>query len=63
MSNEETNTAIKLLKLNKSSGVDDVSNEYIISTKHIFVPIYRKLFNLILKNGVVPSKWVKANII
>ena len=63
ISNKEINTAIKLLKLNKSSGIDDVLNEYIISTKHIFVPIYRKLFNLILENGIVPSDWVKGNII
>ena len=63
ISNKEINTAIKLLKLNKSSGIDDVLNEYIISTKHIFVPIYRKLFNLILENGIVPSDWVKGNFI
>ena len=63
ISNKEINTAIKLSKLNKSSGIDDVLNEYIISIKHIFVPIYRKLFNLILENGIVPSDWVKGNII
>ena len=63
ISNKDINRAIKLLKLNKSSGIDDVLNEYIISTKHIFVPIYRKLSNLILENGIVPSDWVKGNII
>ena len=63
ISNKEINTAIKLLKLNKSSGIDDVLNEHIISTKHIFVSIYRKLFNLILENGIVPRDWVKGNII
>ena len=47
------------LRLNKSSGIDDVLNEYIISTKHIF----RKRFNLILENGIVPSDWVQGNII
>ena len=60
---KEINTAIKSLKLNKSSGVDDILNEYIISTKHTFVPIYRKIFNLILQNGIIPSDWVKGNII
>ena len=50
ISNKEINTAIKLLLLNKSSGVDDVLNEYIISTKHIVVSVYRKLFSLILEN-------------
>ena len=63
ISNKEINTAIKLLLLHKSSGVDDVLNEYIISAKHIVVPIYRKLLNLILENGKVPSDWVKGNIV
>ena len=27
------------------------------------MPIYRKLFTLILENGIVPSDWVKSNII
>ena len=49
---KEINTAIKLLKLNKSSGVDEILNENIICPKHIFVLIYRKLFNLILENGI-----------
>ena len=38
-------------------------NEYITATKHIFIPIYKKLFNVILENGTVPSDWVKGNII
>ena len=44
--------SIKTLKLNKSSGNDDIVNEYIISTKHIMMPIYIKLFNAILETGV-----------
>ena len=63
INDEEINKAIKSLKLNKSNGVDDILNEYIISTKHIFLPVYRKLFNLILDNGIIPSDWVKGNII
>ena len=35
----------------------------IISTKHIMMPIYIKLFNIIIENGIVPSDWVKGNII
>lgn len=54
---------IKSLKLNKSSGIDEIINEYIISTKHLMLPIYEKLFNIILNTGIVPSDWIKGNII
>ena len=59
----EIKNAIKTLKLNKSSGTDDIVNEYIISTKELFMPVYEKLFNLILDNGIVPTDWLKGNII
>ena len=42
---------------------DCILNEYITSTKHIFIPIYKKLYNIMLENGTVPSDWVKGNII
>ena len=35
----------------------------IISTKHIMMPVYIKLFNIMIENGIVPSDWVKGNII
>ena len=63
ISEGEINTAIKSLKANKSSGTDGILNEYITSTKHIFIPIYKKLFNIMLENGTIPSDWVKGNII
>ena len=59
----EISAAIKALKLNKSSGIDEIINEYIISTKHLMLPIYVKLFNIILNSGIVPSDWIKGNII
>lgn len=55
--------AIKSLKLNKSGGADEIVNEHIISTKHLLMPVYVKLFNIILETGIVPSDWVKGNII
>lgn len=58
----EISTAIKALKLNKSSGIDEIINEYIISTKHLMLPIYEKLFNIVLNSGTVPSDWIKGNI-
>ena len=51
----EVHESIKTFKLNKSSGIDDIVNEYIISTKHIMVLIYVKLFNAILETGNIPS--------
>ena len=59
----EVHESIKKLKLNKSSGIDDIVNEYIISTKHIMVPIYVKLFNAILETGNIPSDWLTGIII
>ena len=59
----EVHESIKTLKLNKSSGIDDIVNEYIISTKHIMVPIYVKLFNAILETGNIPSDWLTGIII
>ena len=59
----EISNAIKTLKLNKSSGTDDIVNEYIISTKELFMLVYKKVFNLILDNGIVPTHWLIGNII
>ena len=36
--------------------------EYIKSTKHIFLPIYEKLFNLVFDSGVIPSTWLEGTI-
>ena len=52
----EIYNSIKTLKLNKSSGNDDTVNEYIISTKHIMMPIY--VFNAILESGNIPTDWL-----
>ncbi|MCG8049047.1 MAG: reverse transcriptase family protein [Candidatus Thiodiazotropha endolucinida] len=48
---------VKLLKNNKSPGTDNIVNEHIKSTVHIFLPIYTKLFNLILDTGIIPESW------
>ena len=49
--------ATKLLKNNKASGLDNILNEHIKSTIHVMIPIYKKLFNLILDTGIVPESW------
>ncbi|MEW8546328.1 MAG: reverse transcriptase family protein [Candidatus Thiodiazotropha sp.] len=49
--------ATKSLKNNKSCGLDNILNEHIKSTIHIMIPVYKKLFNLILDTGIVPENW------
>ena len=53
-SNEEIMNVVKTLKNNKTCGIDNVINEYIKCTIHVFV----KLFNIILKSGIIPNNWV-----
>ena len=47
----------KSLKNNKSSGLDSIVNEHIKSTIQVMIPIYKKLFNLILDTRIVPESW------
>ena len=60
---EEIICAIKDLKNGKAPGCDDVVNEYIKSTKDLFMPLYLKLFNLILDSGVIPEIWLSGIIV
>ena len=48
---------VKLLKNNKSPGSDNIVNEHIKYAGHILLPIYKKLFNLILDTGIIPDSW------
>ena len=59
---EEIRKAVKLLKNNKSPGVDDVMNEYIKSSLDIMLPLYEKLFNVVLDTGILPEAWLIGNI-
>lgn len=59
---EEICKCIQKLKNGKCPGDDQILNEYIKSTKHIFLPIYEKLFNLVFDSGVIPSAWLKGTI-
>ena len=55
--------AINTLKTNKAHGSDNVLNEYIKSTKDVFLPIYNKLFNYILQTGSIPETWLVGRIL
>ena len=55
--------AIKQLKYLKAADVDRVVNEYIKSTATLLMPVYVKLLNTILDNGVLPYEWHTGIII
>ena len=54
---------IKAMKDNKSPGVDGIPPKLLMETvEQINIPLAR-VFNLSLKEGVVPFEWKEANII
>ena len=54
---------IKAMKDNKSPGVDGIPPKLLMETvEQISIPLAR-VFNLSLKEGVVPFEWKEANII
>ena len=59
---EEISTCIKNLKAGKSPGEDKILNEYIKSTKDIFLPLYEKLFNKVFDSGYLPDSWLEGTI-
>ena len=59
---DEIISAINILKTNKAHGSDNVLNEYIKSTKDVFLPIYIKLFNYILQTGSILETWLVGRI-
>ena len=60
---EEIPRCIDRLNNGKASGSDKILNEYIKSTKETFLPIYEKLFNIILDTGCFPEQWSTGMII
>ena len=59
---QEISTCIKNLKAGKSPGEDKILNEYIKSTKDIFLPLYEKLFNKVFDCGYLPDSWLEGTI-
>ena len=57
INDEEIRKAINQLHNGKSSGVDNIKNEHIKSTAYVMIPIYKKLFNLVLDCGIIPESW------
>jgi len=51
----EISKCIGKLRKGKSAGSDDILNEYIKSTEEIMMPLYVKLFNKIMDEGIIPE--------
>ena len=62
ISSDEICKCIGKLKNGKCPGDDNILNEYIKSTKHIFLPNYEKLFNVVFDTGIINSAWVEGTI-
>lgn len=54
---EQLIIAVKNLKNNKAPGFDHIVNEYIKSTSTLLLPLYKKLFNMILDSIIIPQIW------
>ena len=54
---DEVKEHIRLLKQNKSPGVDHILNEFIKNCPEKLVYIIVFIFNIVLETGVVPSDW------
>ena len=59
---EEILENIKNLKNNKSSGLDQIINEYLKNSPKPVILIIVKLFNIVFRTGVVPSDWCSGFI-
>ena len=59
---DEIRKCINSLKNGKSPGGDHILNEYIKSTKEIFLPVYETLFNKIFDSGILPTAWLEGSI-
>ena len=58
----EIRIAVKKLKNNKSSFSDKIKNEMIKSAVNELMPDYLKLFNTVLRSGIMPQTWCNGII-
>ena len=56
-------TKIKDMKENKSPGVDGISPKILKETVKQISTLLAHVFNMSLREGIVPSEWKEANII
>ena len=53
----DVSKALKSLKLNKSSGIDQIPNEFLRYSGPDMLGLYTNLFNIILDSGHIPEEW------
>ena len=53
----EIHKLINKLKNNKSSGMDNIINEFLKYSPENYKKLLVKLFNIILKTGIIPTEW------
>jgi hypothetical protein len=58
----EIKKCIVKLKNNKAYGLDCILNEYLKCSSDLMLPIYEKLFNIILSTGFIPNSWLTGVI-
>lgn len=61
-SEEEVDKAFQRLSNKKSSGMDNISGYFLKLMKPTLLPYLVRLFNLIMKEGTIPSTWKIAKI-
>ena len=60
---QEVEVAIDELNVQKSPGIDGVSNDILKNSKLVIAPMLCHLFNKVLEVGVYPVDWCKAIIV
>ena len=62
ISEREIREAVKKLKNRKAVGVDGIANEYIKASIDIFVSTYKRIFNIIFNESIMPKSWTEGII-
>ena len=60
---QEVRNAIRRLKNNKASGLDQISAEFLKTAETIITPFLTKLFNHLYESGTFPAEWCKSVIV
>jgi len=58
----EIESVLVNLQRTKSPGIDGISNDILINSKIIIVPLLCDLFNTMLRSGEFPTNWCEAII-
>ena len=62
ITSEEISKCISKLKNSKAPGSDQILNEFIKYSRNQLLPLYVRIFNLILNTGIIPENWVEGLI-